>query len=139
MKKLLTLAAVTLLTASLSFAQTSPGDAKQSSTKTTNKATEVKTGAKKTKPGDTISLNPQPLPPKQAGGQKSSAASQVSLNPQPLPPRTSDPSKKSSQAKKLELNPQPEPPGVARSDSKAKGKKAKGGAAESGKNSAPKK
>jgi hypothetical protein len=39
-----------------------------------------------THPGDTVSLNPQPLPPKVARTM-SSFGSAVSLNPQPLPTR----------------------------------------------------
>jgi len=39
-----------------------------------------------THPGDKVSLNPQPLPPKTAFS-TSSFGSAVSLNPQPLPPR----------------------------------------------------
>ncbi|HWR52380.1 MAG TPA: hypothetical protein VN428_14810 [Bryobacteraceae bacterium] len=35
--------------------------------------------------GDTVALNPQPLPPKERLG---SLADRVALNPQPLPPRT---------------------------------------------------
>jgi len=45
---------------------------------------------KKTKavsPASKVSLNPQPLPPKQAKVGATSAASKVSLNPQPLPPK----------------------------------------------------
>jgi hypothetical protein len=37
-------------------------------------------------PGDAVSLNPQPLPPKVLRS-KSRFGSTVSLNPQPLPPR----------------------------------------------------
>jgi hypothetical protein len=116
MKKLLTLAAVTLLAASLSNAQTT-GDKNQSSTKTASKTTQVKTGAQKGKPGEKVALNPQPLPPKVARGQKSSPENRVALNPQPLPP------------------------GVARgnSKSKTKSKTQKSGATESGKDSAPQK
>jgi hypothetical protein len=39
-----------------------------------------------THPGDAVSLNPQPLPPK-VGRTTSNFGSAVSLNPQPLPPR----------------------------------------------------
>lgn len=38
-------------------------------------------------PGDTVSLNPQPLPPKTYFGPRSNFGDDVSLNPQPLPPR----------------------------------------------------
>lgn len=37
-------------------------------------------------PGDTVSLNPQPLPPKTYFGPRN-FGDDVSLNPQPLPPR----------------------------------------------------
>ncbi|MBM3394457.1 MAG: hypothetical protein FJY37_07475 [Betaproteobacteria bacterium] len=37
-------------------------------------------------PGDTVSLNPQPLPPK-VRARRFSLGDAVSLNPQPLPPR----------------------------------------------------
>ena len=43
-----------------------------------------------THPGDRVSLNPQPLPPKNAFS-TSSFGSAVSLNPQPLPPRIAIP------------------------------------------------
>lgn len=38
-------------------------------------------------PGDAVSLNPQPLPPKVFSG-IGGIGDQVALNPQPLPPRT---------------------------------------------------
>jgi hypothetical protein len=38
------------------------------------------------KPGDKVTLNPQPLPPKMLST-TSSLGDKVSLNPQPLPPR----------------------------------------------------
>jgi hypothetical protein len=50
-------------------------------------------------PADTVSLNPQPLPPG-AG----TPATKAALNPQPLPPRSSAP------ANRTTLNPQPLPP-----------------------------
>ncbi len=40
------------------------------------------------KPGDAVSLNPQPLPPKIAGKAILNSGDTVSLNPQPLPPKT---------------------------------------------------
>jgi hypothetical protein len=43
-----------------------------------------------THPGDMVSLNPQPLPPKNAFS-PSNFGSAVSMNPQPLPPRIANP------------------------------------------------
>ncbi|HWZ41920.1 MAG TPA: hypothetical protein VNW97_00515 [Candidatus Saccharimonadales bacterium] len=112
MKKLFTLAAVTLLAASVSDAQSTTGGTQQTPAKTTNKATAVRTGAQAAKPGDKVSLSPQPLPPKEAFGQRTSAGSKVSLSPQPLPPRTGDTRMKNSQGRgdRVSLNPQPLPP-----------------------------
>ena len=38
------------------------------------------------RPGDRVSINPQPLPPRVLGR----PGDEVSINPQPLPPRVSD-------------------------------------------------
>jgi hypothetical protein len=135
MKKLLTLAAVTVLAASLSFAQA--GAANQTSTKTTSKASiHVQTGPQKGKPGEKValnpqplppgskvSLNPQPLPPKEVKSvTKGSPENKVAINPQPLPPKVQNSGKKSSNISKVALNPQPLPPGAARNATKQKGK-----------------
>ena len=41
------------------------------------------------RPGDLVSLNPQPLPPKEVDS-FDRVGGRVSINPQPLPPRVSD-------------------------------------------------
>src|SRR5262249_34480 len=41
------------------------------------------------KPGDTVTLNPQPLPPKVLGQGVMNLGDTVTLNPQPLPPKIS--------------------------------------------------
>jgi hypothetical protein len=52
-----------------------------------------------------VSLNPQPLPPRESRT-RTSLGDQVSLNPQPLPPKTGS----GSVADRVALNPQPLPP-----------------------------
>jgi hypothetical protein len=138
MKKLLTIAAVTLLTASLSLAQAAagPGDTKQNSGKKADNLKKVKTAPQKGGPGDKVSLNPQPLPPGARvslnpqplppgvvkNGTKGSPENKVAINPQPLPPKQQNSAKKAPHGSRVELNPQPEPPGVTESKKKPAGK-----------------
>jgi hypothetical protein len=70
----------------------------------------TKTSASQT--ADAVSLNPQPLPPKDAG--KASrvvrpGGDEVSLNPQPLPPKEGA-FKRGRPGRDVALNPQPLPP-----------------------------
>jgi hypothetical protein len=60
-------------------------------------------------PGSTVSLNPQPLPPK-VFSQSGNFGSTVSLNPQPLPPKVYYQS--GNFGSTVSLNPQPLPPKV---------------------------
>ena len=57
-------------------------------------------------PEDWVTLNPQPLPPKES--QASRPGDAVSLNPQPLPPKET--SRGSQPGDAVSLNPQPLPP-----------------------------
>lgn len=68
-------------------------------------ATPVQQPAQKpaVKPGDTVALNPQPLPPKANDGAK--PGDHVMLNPQPLPPKATTPATNGGTA-----NPQPGAP-----------------------------
>ena len=61
-------------------------------------------------PADAVSINPQPLPPKQLPS-KLSLGDAISLNPQPLPPRYLLQNSYINPGRLVELNPQPLPPG----------------------------
>jgi len=79
----------------------------------TPKVTKVLAGSSVQKPGDTVSLNPQPLPPKEKTLVKGiNAGDAVSLNPQPLPPKQKVLSKTINAGDAVSINPQPLPPKV---------------------------
>jgi hypothetical protein len=61
--------------------------------------------------GETVSLNPQPLPPRE-GFMSLSLGDVVSLNPQPLPPRLVRRKVHIGLGDAVSLNPQPLPPKV---------------------------
>lgn len=61
-------------------------------------------------PGDTVSLNPQPLPPRVLGTNSLRLGDAVSLNPQPLPPKEKFLSNGVKFGDAVSLNPQPLPP-----------------------------
>ena len=62
-------------------------------------------------PGDKVSLNPQPLPPREMSfGALSHRFEGVALNPQPLPPRDTVFGAWSNRFEGVALNPQPLPP-----------------------------
>src|SRR5229473_3009500 len=85
MKHPLMLVPVVLLAAGFSAAQGGVGNLKQKITKVPVKNEQVRVN--KGNPGDKVSLNPQPLPPKVGNNVKGSPGDKVSLNPQPLPPK----------------------------------------------------
>jgi len=58
-------------------------------------------------PGDAVSLNPQPLPPKEFIVSRSLPGDWVTLNPQPLPPKEASLLRPGD---RVSLNPQPLPP-----------------------------
>ena len=105
MKKLFTLACMLLPIAGVSMAQVRF----DSLSKTSQNYKKSKAAS----PASKVSLNPQPLPPKQAKVGTTSAASKVSLNPQPLPPKQAKVGTTSA-ASKVSLNPQPLPPKQAK-------------------------
>lgn len=59
--------------------------------------------------GEAVSLNPQPLPPRE-GFMSSGLGDTVSLNPQPLPPRLVRRKVHIGLGDEVSLNPQPLPP-----------------------------
>lgn len=61
-------------------------------------------------PGNAVSLNPQPLPPKVLGTNSLQLGDTVSLNPQPLPPKAKFLSNGVRLGDAVSLNPQPLPP-----------------------------
>jgi len=76
-----------------------------------------------TRPGDTVSLNPQPLPPGPDGAVRdgSRLGDTVSLNPQPLPPGPDGAVRDGSRpGDTVSLNPQPLPPGPGDPDVRAR-------------------
>src|SRR5258708_5499926 len=112
MKHPLMLVPVVLLAAGLSVAQGGIGDFKQKITKSPVRAgTNEQTRAAKGRPGDKVSLNPQPLPPRVSQNGKNSQGNRVSINPQPLPPKVGN-NIKGPPGDKVALNPQPLPPKV---------------------------
>src|SRR6267142_198870 len=102
---------VVLLAAGLSAAQGGVGNLKQKITKVPVKNEQVRVS--KGRPGDKVSINPQPLPPVSGGhAHKGSPGDKVSINPQPLPPKVGNNVRKGSPGEKVSLNPQPLPPKV---------------------------
>ena len=77
----------------------------------TPKAKKVVAKSAAQKPGDTVSINPQPLPPKDPLVAKPNKGDAVSLNPQPLPPKEGT-VLKTNDGDAVSLNPQPLPPKV---------------------------
>ncbi len=116
MKKLF--AFTLLLAASMSFAQQSTGSGANADKKPQGQR---KAGTKTPSAVGNVSLNPQPLPPKQANGPGASAESKVALNPQPLPPGAAKGGKGSAESK-VALNPQPLPPGAKMTSEQKKAK-----------------
>jgi len=103
MRKLFTVACMLLPIAGVSMAQVRLDSL--------SKASQNYKKSKAVSPASKVSLNPQPLPPKQAKVGSTSAASKVSLNPQPLPPKQAKVGSTSA-ASKVSLNPQPLPPKI---------------------------
>lgn len=113
MKHPLRLVPVVLLAAGFSAAQGGVGNLKQKITKVPVKNEQAHVG--KSSPGNKVSINPQPLPPKVGGhAHKGSPGDKVSLNPQPLPPKVGNSVRAGSAGEKVSLNPQPLPPKVGK-------------------------